>query len=153
MCLESAGRYHGGKEHFMSDCGGCHRGGHHDTIRAEIREMRARRGIAQKDMAGRHLAFQQLILSALEHGRRGAPSFELVQRVITYFNIIWDDADEMMRLAGISHPRAVIDTGSLSPEPTLFANELAASIHYLDGHSLKQIMNIMQKARQNFHKG
>lgn len=110
------------------------------------------RGLAQKDMAAA-LGVSSAYLSALEHGRKGAPSFEFVQRIVTYFNIIWDDADEMMRLAGISHPRIVIDTGRLLPEATLFANELAASVHCLDEQSLKLMMNILQKAKQDFHKG
>ena len=49
-------------------------------------------------------------LSALEHGRRGRPGWHLVQRIITYFNIIWDEAEDVARLARISHPRVVIDT-------------------------------------------
>lgn len=114
----------------------------------KIREMRARHGLAQKDMAAA-LGVSAAYLSALEHGRKGAPSFEFVQRIIRYFNIIWDDADEVMRLAGISHPRVVIDTGNLSPEATLLANELAGSIHCLDSQSLALMREILQKARQN----
>lgn len=117
----------------------------------KIREIRAKRGIAQKDMAAA-LGVSAAYLSALEHGRKGAPSFDFVQRVITYFNIIWDDADEVMRLAGISHPRIVIDTGNLSPEATLFANELAASIHHLDRQALDQMMDTLQRAKQNRHR-
>lgn len=117
----------------------------------KIREIRAKRGIAQKDMAAA-LGVSAAYLSALEHGRKGAPSFDFVQRVITYFNIIWDDADEVMRLAGISHPRIVIDTGNLSPEATLLANELAASVHHLDRQALDQMMDILQRARQNRHR-
>lgn len=115
----------------------------------KIREMRAKRGLAQKDMAAA-LGVSAAYLSALEHGRKGAPSFEFVQRIITYFNIIWDDADEVMRLAGILHPRVVIDTGSLSSQATLFANELAASIHRLDEAALDRMMDILQQARQTF---
>lgn len=117
----------------------------------KIREIRAKRGIAQKDMAAA-LGVSAAYLSALEHGRKGAPSFDFVQRVITYFNIIWDDADEVMRLAGISRPRIVIDTGNLSLEATLFVNELAASIHHLDRQALDQMMDILQSVRQNRHR-
>ena len=46
-------------------------------------------------------------LSALEHGRRGQPNWGFVQRVIQYFNVIWDDAEELQRLAEVSHPRIV----------------------------------------------
>ena len=67
-------------------------------------------------------------LSALEHGRRGRPNWGFVQRVIQYFNVIWDDAEELQRLAEVSHPRVVIDTAGLSPQATLLANRLARGI-------------------------
>ena len=49
-------------------------------------------------------------LSALEHGRRGRPTWDLLQRIIGHLNIIWDEAEELERLADLSHPRIVIDT-------------------------------------------
>ena len=58
-------------------------------------------------------------LSALEHGRRGVPSWAMVQKIIGYFNVIWDDAEELQRLAETSHPRVVIDTsGCRQPRPS-----------------------------------
>ncbi len=54
-------------------------------------------------------------LSALEHGKRGPrPTFDFLQRVAGYFHIIWDEAEDLFRLAEESDPRAVIDTSSLS---------------------------------------
>ena len=47
-------------------------------------------------------------LSALEHGRRGTPSWAMVQAIIGYFNVIWDEAEELQRIAVASHPRVVI---------------------------------------------
>jgi transcriptional regulator with XRE-family HTH domain len=55
-----------------------------------LRELREERGVTQKDMAAA-LRVSPAYLSALEHGRRGQPTWDLLQRVITYFNIIWDD--------------------------------------------------------------
>ena len=40
----------------------------------------------------------------------------MVQKIIGYFNVIWDDAEELQRLALNSDPRVVIDTSGLSPE-------------------------------------
>jgi hypothetical protein len=48
-------------------------------------------------------------LSALEHGRRGAPSWPL-QKTIGYFNIIWDEAEELEQLAWSSHSKGRDDT-------------------------------------------
>ena len=70
-------------------------------------------------------------LSALEHGRRGAPSAGLVHQVNEFFGLIWDDAEEMARLARLSHPRVTVNTAGLTPEQTALANRLAQSIHRL----------------------
>ena len=93
----------------------------------KIREIRSERKIALKTMA-HALDVSPAYLSALEHGHRGKPSHHLVQKIIAYFNIIWDDAEELERLADVSHPRVVIDTAGLDPIATDLANTLASSI-------------------------
>jgi transcriptional regulator with XRE-family HTH domain len=85
-------------------------------------------------------------LSALEHGRRGRPGWHLVQRIITYFNIIWDEAEDVARLARISHPRVVIDTSGLDPRATEFANRLSDEIARLDRKSLDELSTVLAKA-------
>lgn len=95
-----------------------------------LREMRRARGIAQRDMAAA-LGVSAAYLSALEHGHRGVPSWALVQKIIGYFNVIWDDAEELELLAKASHPRVVIDTSGLSPGATALANLLATRIRDL----------------------
>lgn len=92
-----------------------------------LRALRAERGLTLKEMAG-ELGVSPTYLSALEHGRRGRPNWGFVQRVIQYFNVIWDDAEDLQRLADVSHPRVVIDTAGLSPQATLLANRLARDI-------------------------
>lgn len=91
---------------------------------ARLRQLRKAKGVTQQQMA-HALGVSGAYLSALEHGRRGAPSWPLVQKAIGYFNIIWDEAEELERLAWASHPRVVIDTGGLDPKATAFANDLA----------------------------
>lgn len=94
---------------------------------ARIRELREAKGVTLKAMA-EALELSPAYLSALEHGRRGRPSPVLVQQICAYFNIIWDDAEELARLARLSHPRVVVDTAGLSPDHTLLANLLAQRI-------------------------
>ena len=96
-----------------------------------MRRLRAARGVSQKEMAAA-LGVSGAYLSALEHGHRGRPSWQFTQRVIGYFNIIWDEAEELERLAELSDPRVTIDTSGLSMETTLFVNRLARLIHELD---------------------
>ena len=94
---------------------------------ARIRELRERHGVTQKQMA-EALQISTAYLSALEHGRRGAPSPMLVRQICGYFHIIWDEAEEMEALARVSHPKVTVDTGGLSPKATLLANRLAERI-------------------------
>lgn len=97
---------------------------------AKIRALRAERGVTLKDMAAA-LRVSPAYLSALEHGRRGRPSFAQVQAMIGFFNVIWDEAEEIERLARLSHPRVTIDTSGLEPRATKLANRLADEIAYL----------------------
>jgi transcriptional regulator with XRE-family HTH domain len=83
-------------------------------------------------------------LSALEHGRRGVPTWALTQKIIGYFNIIWDEAEEVERLAATSHPRVVIDTSGLSPAATELANLLAARIGWLSEEEIGRIVELIR---------
>jgi transcriptional regulator with XRE-family HTH domain len=93
----------------------------------KLRAMRAERRVRLKDMA-KTLGVTAAYLSALEHGQRGRPNRYFVRKVCAYFNIIWDDAEELQRLASLSHPRVVVDTAGLDARRTEFANLLARDI-------------------------
>ena len=103
-----------------------------------LRELRAERGQKLMEMAAT-LKVTPAYLSALEHGHRGKPSAGLVQQISAYFNLAWDDVDELIRLAQLSNPRVVIDTGGLSPEATELANRLAERIAKLDPTAIAEI--------------
>jgi transcriptional regulator with XRE-family HTH domain len=102
---------------------------------ARLRQLRDERGVTLKDMA-KSLNVSSAYLSALEHGRRGKPTWSLLQRIIQYFNVIWDEAEELQRLAELSDPRITIDTGGLAPEATELTNRLAREIARLDRDDL-----------------
>jgi transcriptional regulator with XRE-family HTH domain len=110
---------------------------------ARIREMRAKRGIALKDMAA-ELGVSPAYLSALEHGKRGRPNWALVQKIISYFNVIWDEAEELSRLARLSHPRIVIDTAGLDPKATELANRLAAEIREMPEAEIDKLLGMLK---------
>ena len=109
-----------------------------------MRRLRAERGVSQKEMAAA-LGVSAAYLSALERGHRGQPGWQFTQRVIGYFNIIWDEAEELERLAELSDPRVTIDTGGLSVETTLFVNRLARVIHRLDGRTVATMQDVLEK--------
>jgi transcriptional regulator with XRE-family HTH domain len=111
---------------------------------ARLRAMRAARGVTQKEMADA-IGVSPAYLSALEHGRRGVPSWATVQAIIGYFNVIWDEAEELQKLAKASHPRAVIDTAGLSPEATELANLLAAHIGELDDAEIAGLLDRLKR--------
>jgi transcriptional regulator with XRE-family HTH domain len=112
-----------------------------------LRALRAERGLALKDMA-EALGVTPTYLSALEHGRRGRPNWGFVQRVIQYFNIIWDDAEDLLRLADLSHPRITVDTAGLAPAATRLATRLARCVGDLDGADLAAIDAILDRAQK-----
>ncbi|OWV86049.1 XRE family transcriptional regulator [Rhizobium sp. R635] len=110
-----------------------------------VRRLRARKGVSQKEMADA-LNVSPAYLSALEHGKRGLPTFDLLQRIAGYFNIIWDEAEELFLLARSSDPRVVIDTSGLPPEYTEFANRLARRIRELDSAEIARLSALLENA-------
>lgn len=94
---------------------------------ARLRALRAERGVTLTALA-EALQVSAAYLSALEHGKRGAPSAGLVHQVNEYFGLIWDEADELSGLARLSNPRVTVNTAGLTPEQTALANRLAQVI-------------------------
>ena len=104
-----------------------------------LRSLRQERDVTLKDMAAA-LNVSSAYLSALEHGKRGRPSWHLLQGVLAYFNIIWDEAEELVKLARLSHPRITIDTQGLSPKATELANRLSKDIGRLDDVQILKLL-------------
>ena len=111
-----------------------------------MRKLRAERGVTLKEMADA-IGVSSAYLSALEHGKRGRPGWHLIQRILTFFNIIWDEAEEVVRLARISHPRITINTSGLNPKATEFANRLADDIGKLDPATLDELVAVLDRKR------
>jgi transcriptional regulator with XRE-family HTH domain len=111
-----------------------------------VRQLRRQRNLMLKDMAA-HLGVSSAYLSALERGERGKPTWALIQGVLQYFHIIWDEADELKRLADLSDPRVKIDTASADPKATLLANRLAREIRGLSDGELEDILVILDRAQ------
>lgn len=108
----------------------------------KLRALRKQRGLSLKQMAA-DLHLSSAYLSALEHGHRGRPSPGLVMQIIGYFNVIWDDAEEIKELARLSHPKVTLDTAGLSPAATLLANRLAAGIDRLPEGKIQAMLDLL----------
>ena len=113
---------------------------------AKVRALRRARGITMKRMAG-DLEISQAFLSALEHGHRGRPSPALLVQICEYFHLIWDEYEEMHRLARLSHPRVVVDTRGLDPARTELANLLADKIAVLDDLTVMDLLKRLKTAQ------
>ncbi|MBP2311633.1 helix-turn-helix domain-containing protein [Azospirillum soli] len=109
-----------------------------------VRSLREARGVTLKQMAA-DLHISSAYLSALEHGKRGQPSPQLVRQICAYFGIIWDEAEELERLADLSHPRVTVDTAGLNPKATELANRLAERIHDLDDGALDKLLGVLDE--------
>lgn len=105
----------------------------------KMRQLRARKNVSQKQMA-EAIGVSPAYLSALEHGKRGLPTWPLLQKIIGYFNIIWDEADSLQQLALLSDPKVTIDTSGLSAEATMLANLLALKIGTLDDAAVNRLI-------------
>ncbi len=110
---------------------------------ARLRELRKSRNLTMAEMA-KSIGVSSAYLSALEHGKRGRPSWHLVQGIIAYLNIIWDEAEELIKLSRVSHPRITIDTSGLEPQATELANQLSKSIAKLDQNTIRQMLDLIK---------
>lgn len=112
-----------------------------------MRTLRRRKGVSQRDMA-RAIGVSPAYLSALEHGHKGTPSFDFLQRVAGYFNIIWDEAEALFMLARSSDPKVVLDTAGLPPSYTAFANRLARSLRQLSPEMIEKLDSLLEIAER-----
>ena len=112
-----------------------------------VRQLRQERGLLLKDMAA-HLGVSSAYLSALERGERGKPTWSLIQGTLHYFHIIWDEADELARLADMSDPRVKVDTAGTSPGATLVANRLAREIASLTETEIEALLAVLDGAQE-----
>ena len=111
----------------------------------KLRQIRAERGITLKQMA-ESLGVSPAYLSSLEHGRRGRPAHPMVVAICAQLNIIWDEADELLRLARLSHPRVTVDTAGLAAPTTELANLLAERIRKLAPAEVERMLTILKAA-------
>ena len=69
----------------------------------------------------------------------------LVRQICAYFQIFWDEAEALERLAEMSHPRIVVDTSGLTPKATLVANLLSERIRSLDEAAIDRLLDVLNR--------
>ena len=110
----------------------------------KLRALREARGINQAELAAA-LDVSPAYLSALEHGKRGAPSWAFLQKIIQYFGLFWDDAEQLQDLAHLSKPKVTIDTAGMDARATRAANLLARRIGRLNDRELDQLLAFLSE--------
>lgn len=111
-----------------------------------MRELRRQRNITLKQMAA-DLSVSAAYLSALEHGKRGKPGPGLVLEVCGYFNLIWDEAEAIKRLADLSTPKVTLNCAGLSAQATGFSNRLAECLRELDDDAIAALDDLLVRVR------
>ncbi|MBL6622389.1 MAG: helix-turn-helix domain-containing protein [Alphaproteobacteria bacterium] len=104
----------------------------------KMRELRAAKKRTMQQQAD-FLGVTPAYLSALERGRKGRPSPALVDQICAWLGLIWDQAEELKMLAGLSHPAPRIRSGRLAPPAILLANRLAQNIDRLDDTACQRL--------------
>ena len=109
-----------------------------------MRELRAERGLTQQQQA-KQLGVSKAYISALETGNRGRPSAPFVDQICAWLGLIWDDAEELKRLASLSHPKPTINVRKQTPDAVLLANMLAQNIERLDDEDCQILLTTLEK--------
>ena len=97
----------------------------------KMRALRAKRRKPLQEQAAM-LNVSSAYLSALESGKKGQPNLLMIDQICVWLGLIWDDAEELKKLAMLSHPKPTIHTQKLGAEATKLANQLAQNIDRLN---------------------
>ena len=110
----------------------------------KMRQLRTDKNVTQKQQA-HYLGVSKAYISALENGARGKPSVAFVDQICVWFGLIWDDAEELKRLASLSHPKPTINVRKQTPDAVLLANMLAQNIERLDDEDCQILLTTLEK--------
>ena len=94
-----------------------------------MREWRSFKKLTQQQQA-MFLGVSKAYISALETGKRGKPSPIFVDQICVWLGLIWDDAEELKRLANLSHPKPTVDARGLPADAVYLANIFANNIKW-----------------------
>ena len=98
------------------------------------------------------LKISSAYLSMLENGKRGKPPDGMVELICVYFNLIWDDAEELKDLSKISDINVQINTKLLSVNATKLTNVLKNNIRWLTNKQLIELSETIERMVQKSQK-
>ena len=118
----------------------------------KLKHIRLQRHKSLKDLS-RAVKVSTAYVSMLENGKRGRPADGLIELICSYFNLSWEEADELKFLAKHSDINTKMNSEKLSLNATMLTNVLKNNIKWLTEEQLKNlIINIQDMSRQNQEK-
>ena len=118
----------------------------------KLNYIRVQRRKSLKDLS-RALKVSIAYVSMLENGKRGRPADGLIELICSYFNLSWEEADELKFLAKHSDINTKMKSEKLSLNATMLTNVLKNNIKWLTEEQLKNlIINIQDMSKQNQEK-
>ena len=110
----------------------------------KIKSLRKEKKVSITELA-KALKISTAYLSMLENGKRGKPPDGMVELICAYFDLIWDDAEELKDLAKVSDTNVQINTKLLSINATMLTNVLKNNIKWLTNKQLIKLTEIIEK--------
>ena len=118
----------------------------------KLKHIREKRHKSLKDLS-KALKVSIPYVSMLENGKRGRPADGLIELICSYFNLSWEEADELKFLAKHSDINTKMNSEKLSLNATMLTNVLKNNIKWLTEEQLKNlIINIQNMSKQNQEK-
>ena len=111
---------------------------------SKMRQWRRQKSLTQQQQA-KFLGVSKAYISALETGARGRPSPVVVDQICVWLGLIWDDAEELKRLASLSHPKPTIDVRNQTAEAVYLANLFARNINRLSATECQQFIDEIER--------
>ena len=116
----------------------------------KMREWRRVYNRTQQEQAA-FLGVSKAYISALETGSRGRPSAIFVDQVCVWLGLIWADAEDLKRLASLSHPKPTIDIRGQTADAVYLSNFLAQNIGKLSPEDCRHLIKEIEfRAKAKF---
>ena len=114
---------------------------------SKMRELRRIHNRTQQQQAT-FLGVSKAYISALETGERGQPSVIFVDQICVWLGLIWDDAEDLKRLASMSHPKPSIDVRGQTADAVYLSNLLAQNINKLSLDDCNELIREIERRIQ-----
>ena len=113
----------------------------------KMRELRRQHNRTQQQQAT-FLGVSKAYISALETGGRGQPSAIFVDQICVWLGLIWDEAENLKRLASLSHPKPSIDVRGKTANAVYLSNLLAQNINRLSSEDCGDLIREIERRIQ-----